>query len=150
MDVSENSGTPKSCILIGFSIINHPFWGYPYFWNPPYLPCFGCFESPSFCWSYPLGLAAKARAFELGAKTLVPGGAERRVLPLIDDEVVFRKVDEKAKNIGLKVYRWMIYNTHTDDSSTWLSGVVRGRGRLSHRPLLKHLLRNWSYHSRSL
>ena len=27
MVVSENSGTPKSSILIGFSIINHPFWG---------------------------------------------------------------------------------------------------------------------------
>ena len=27
MAVSENSGTPKSSILIGFSIINHPFWG---------------------------------------------------------------------------------------------------------------------------
>ena len=26
MDVSENSGTPQSSILIGFSIINHPFW----------------------------------------------------------------------------------------------------------------------------
>ena len=25
--VSKNSGTPKSSILIGFSIINHPFWG---------------------------------------------------------------------------------------------------------------------------
>ena len=33
MDVSENSGTPKSSILIGFSIINHPFWGTPIFWN---------------------------------------------------------------------------------------------------------------------
>ena len=29
MDVSENSGPPKSSILIGFSIINHPFWGTP-------------------------------------------------------------------------------------------------------------------------
>ena len=29
MDVSENSGTPKSSILIGCSIINHPFWGTP-------------------------------------------------------------------------------------------------------------------------
>ena len=44
MDVSENSGTPKSSILIGFSIINHPFLGYPYFWKhpdgeePPSLP----------------------------------------------------------------------------------------------------------------
>jgi len=25
MGVSENGGTPKSSILIGFSIINHPF-----------------------------------------------------------------------------------------------------------------------------
>ena len=33
MDVSENSGTPKSSILIGFSIINHPFWGTPLFGN---------------------------------------------------------------------------------------------------------------------
>ena len=31
--LSKNSGTPKSSILIGFSIINHPFWGkHPYFW----------------------------------------------------------------------------------------------------------------------
>ncbi len=28
--------TPKSSILIGFSIINHPFWGFPpYFWETP-------------------------------------------------------------------------------------------------------------------
>ena len=45
MDVSENSGTPKSSILIGFSIINHPFWGkHPYFWKQPY-GC--CFKGPS-------------------------------------------------------------------------------------------------------
>ena len=33
MDVSENSGTPKSSVLIGFSIRNHPFWGTPIFTN---------------------------------------------------------------------------------------------------------------------
>ena len=33
MDVSENNGTPKSSILIGISIINHPFWGTPIFEN---------------------------------------------------------------------------------------------------------------------
>ena len=33
MDVSENSGTPKSSILIGFSIITHPFWGTPIYGN---------------------------------------------------------------------------------------------------------------------
>ena len=27
MGVSKNNDTPKSSILIGFSIINHPFWG---------------------------------------------------------------------------------------------------------------------------
>ena len=32
-DVSEISGTPKSSILVGFSIINHPFWGTPIFGN---------------------------------------------------------------------------------------------------------------------
>ena len=37
MGVSKNSGTPKSSILIGFSIINHPFLGYAYFWKYPYL-----------------------------------------------------------------------------------------------------------------
>ena len=31
---------PKSSILIGFSIINHPL-GYPYFWKHPYwCKCF--------------------------------------------------------------------------------------------------------------
>ena len=33
MDVSLNDGTPKSSILIGFSIINHAFWGTPIFGN---------------------------------------------------------------------------------------------------------------------
>ena len=31
--VSKNNGTPKSSILIGFSIINHPFWGTLIFGN---------------------------------------------------------------------------------------------------------------------
>ena len=33
MSVSKNNGTPKSSILIGFSIINHPLWGTPIFGN---------------------------------------------------------------------------------------------------------------------
>ena len=38
MGVSENSGTPKSSILIGFSIRNYTssILGYPYFRKPPY------------------------------------------------------------------------------------------------------------------
>ena len=33
MGVSKNRGIPKSSILIGFSIINHPFWGTTFFGN---------------------------------------------------------------------------------------------------------------------
>ena len=33
MGVSKNNDTPKSSILIGFSIINHPFWGTSIFEN---------------------------------------------------------------------------------------------------------------------
>ena len=33
LGVSKKSGTPKSSILIGFFIINHPFWGTPIFGN---------------------------------------------------------------------------------------------------------------------
>ena len=48
MDVSENNGTPKSSILIGFSIINHPFWGTPIFGNTHMLYDLLVFEPPSF------------------------------------------------------------------------------------------------------
>ena len=34
MGVSKNRGTPKSSILRGFSIINHPFWGTPILETP--------------------------------------------------------------------------------------------------------------------
>ena len=34
MGVSLNGGTPKSSILIEFSIINHPFWGTSILGNP--------------------------------------------------------------------------------------------------------------------
>ena len=37
MGVSKNRDTPKSSILIGFSIINHPFWGTPIFGNTSIL-----------------------------------------------------------------------------------------------------------------
>ena len=37
MDVSKNSGTPKSSILIGFSTINHPFWGFPPMFGNPHI-----------------------------------------------------------------------------------------------------------------
>ena len=36
--VSKNNGTPKSSILIGFSIINHPFWWFSLFLETPMYP----------------------------------------------------------------------------------------------------------------
>ena len=39
MGVSGNSGTPKSSILIEFSIINHLFWGTPIFGNSHMYVC---------------------------------------------------------------------------------------------------------------
>ena len=49
VDVSENSGTAKSSILIGFSIINHPVWGTPYFRKHPCMyECSMSFNLPVF------------------------------------------------------------------------------------------------------
>ena len=47
MGVSKNRGTPKSSILIGFSIINHPFWGAPIFGNTHIFLCFRISNSPT-------------------------------------------------------------------------------------------------------
>ena len=41
-------GTPKSSILIGFSIINHPFWGTPIFGNTQMFNRQFFFSSPRF------------------------------------------------------------------------------------------------------
>ena len=34
MEVSIHGGTPESSMLMGFSLINHPFWGTPIDGNP--------------------------------------------------------------------------------------------------------------------
>ena len=35
-NIPHSHGTPKSSILMGFSLISHPFLGYPHFGKPPY------------------------------------------------------------------------------------------------------------------
>ena len=52
MGVSKNRVTPKSSILIGLSIINHPFWGTPIFGKThiPYMSMLhdtGVMDDPS-------------------------------------------------------------------------------------------------------
>ena len=61
MGVSENSGTPKSSIIIGFSNHKPSILGYLYFWKNPYgvdeynidmddLPARpGCIKIPTLC-----------------------------------------------------------------------------------------------------
>ena len=50
MGVSKNNGTPKSSILIGFSSINHPYWGTPIFGNTPMrFPIFTSFQYTPVC-----------------------------------------------------------------------------------------------------
>ena len=59
MDVSKNKGTPKyHPILIGFSFINHPFWGFsPYFRKPPYIYSIPTVDfSPADSWMTSLAL----------------------------------------------------------------------------------------------
>ena len=46
--VSKNRGTPKSSILIGFSLINHPFWGTPIFGNTQMFLGFLGWVAPTF------------------------------------------------------------------------------------------------------
>ena len=48
LGVSENSGTPKSSILTGFSIRNHPFWGTPILGNTHLTTVKVCIPNSSF------------------------------------------------------------------------------------------------------
>ena len=69
MGVSKNSGTPKSSILIGFSIINHPFWGTTIFGNtyntPPKKKAISEDSSSNdfFCWQQKAGDGYCKRSF---------------------------------------------------------------------------------------
>ena len=54
MGVSENRATPKSSILIGVSIINHPFWGTTIFGNT-HIPIGGWGFLLDFFWKKWLG-----------------------------------------------------------------------------------------------
>ena len=57
MGVSKNRGTPKSSILIGFSIINHPFLGTPIFGNTHILKTYLQTVRCLLCHSLSLSLA---------------------------------------------------------------------------------------------
>ena len=102
MDVSENSGTPKSSISIGFSIINHPFCGTPlfgnthiYIYNIIYLyiymyVCLSMFDIVSWlthhgCHLRYVYLKWTPQSFICQAKTMRPClmGFEKKILPIL-------------------------------------------------------------------
>ena len=45
MQLSINGGTPKSSILIGLSLMNHPFWGTPIYGSPHIKKCSAFMEN---------------------------------------------------------------------------------------------------------
>ena len=73
MGVSKNNGTPKSSILIGFSIINRPFWGTPIFGNthiyiyiyPGNLPSLKLTATRGFSFRWSLGVFSPPGRCEL-------------------------------------------------------------------------------------
>ena len=71
MAVSANSGTPKSSILIGFSIINHPFWGTTIFGNTHIRPAIKPLISGGGCWVFVTKGQVDPPSYDSQAKRLV-------------------------------------------------------------------------------
>ena len=87
MDVSENGGTPKSSILIGFSIINHPFWGTLFLETPR------CFFVGSF--SLRIVNCCKSKFLVATQKTKILGGGNSNIFYL-------------GKNVVVNLSRWWL------------------------------------------
>ena len=84
MGVSKNSGTPKSSILIGFSIINHPFWGpTPIFGNTNMYINFGTMSIQLMVDSWP-GFFVVALGFDHGTPEII--------VPFKEDPIIQQKM----------------------------------------------------------
>ena len=64
MGVSLNGGTPESSILIGFSILNHPFWGTTILGNPHINLLFGSWRGKYSIYSYHIFEWIKSRSLK--------------------------------------------------------------------------------------
>ena len=106
LDVSENRGTPNSSILIGFSFINHPFWGTPIFGNTHLVhPQDVSFNSNGFVWGYREPLSAVAGRWDRKERLdqyLWESGnlAERKKMPAF----------WSAEKFPLKINGWKMYS----------------------------------------
>ena len=69
MGVSKNRGTPKSSILIGFSIINDPFWGTTIFGNTHiYIYMFTFFDFMQAWWYFLFSITSPRAAWIRGMR----------------------------------------------------------------------------------
>ena len=95
MGVSLNGGTPKSSILIGFSLINHPFWGSPIFGNTQIYPLRDIYHWTADCYPPPamprdrflhhrkgVGSPSPVPGWEPGTKLEASGEVSYRHLPI--------------------------------------------------------------------
>ncbi len=113
--VSKNRGTPKSSILIRFSIINHPFWGTPIFGNTHVLVYHGPLQFSTFwewrsdpidpfthyggvseCWSDPWD--------EFGIFTGSSMNTIHKNQPWILDRYIYRKSSLKESNWWMCIF----------------------------------------------
>ena len=113
MDVSENSGTPKSSILIGFSIINHPFWDL----NTRDLPIE--FAIVSFAG------ADRARTLE-GQLTTFIGDCRHRGLPFVGYCITRERVGLGGKSDAVATHG---INFFIDDTDYIVNEIRRTRHR---------------------
>ena len=91
MGISLNGGTPKSPILTGFSIINHPFWDTTILRNPHMDVVFRlqadvCFSFSTFALALIDASFVKMNNLEmLGPKDFPPNsGDEKKPCPFLD------------------------------------------------------------------
>ena len=79
----KNNGTPKSSILIGFSIINHPFWG-------P-TPVFGNTQIEQ--WKYPLSIPSAPNARWWQLKYVLFSPLPEEMIPILTVRIFLRWVE---------------------------------------------------------
>jgi len=115
MDVSENSGTPKSCILIGFSIINHPFWGTPTFGNTHMLLLVVCLMIKRVCFYDQTSPWKKKTLFGKSLSLFKKSPALRgNSWNFVKKKLVtFRKFHQKKRqNLGCPNAQWDLWRCH--------------------------------------
>ena len=122
VDVSENSGTPKSSIWIGFSIINHPFWGTPIFGNTHVVLYRSCFLK--------VNNGSQQTIFSFWLKILIfePSSQKLKAIRcllglLVDmDWSMMKRIEDQATDWGWQdlVHMWLLISSH---AFCWIHGT---------------------------